>query len=84
MVTFVVIWLIAGANTAMIILNVRSKRRMDAQWAEAQRLADVAALQAKVLGDARDLICDDCRRIVHGVYMRDAYSTVQAALDEEA
>lgn len=70
-------------NAASIAVNVRGWRRSRASWAEAERLANVAGLQARVIGECRELMCEDCTTIVQGHYLRHAYPSVSAVLAED-
>lgn len=82
-ITFVVI---AVNGLAVTIHGVsvqrlwKARRVAQAEWREAHRFAEVAALQARVIEECRDLFCDDCKRIAHGYYMTHAYPAVTAAL----
>lgn len=69
-------------NAGCIVANLVMRRRAKRSWVEAQRLAEVAALQGRTLGECAELLCDDCRRIVHGHYMAHAYDKVTEAIDD--
>lgn len=76
-------------NAASLGVGVWTRRRMrraiakaQEQWEEAKRAAEVAQTQARVIGECGELMCDDCRAIVHGHYMRHAYPSVARLVRE--
>lgn len=57
--------------------------KSEASWAEACHYAEVANLQAHVLAECSELLCEDCRTIAHGNYMAKAYGAASALIAED-
>lgn len=73
-----------AVNLGCCVLYLRMRRRARASWRDAHRFAEVAHLQARVIAECSELLCDDCKRIVNGHYMQNAWPAVAAFLDEES
>lgn len=77
------VWLICALLHAVGIRRVRNEsRRLEAKWAEVVRFSEAAEIQARVLNECGTLLCEDCRRIMRGHYMHNAYPHIAAILNE--
>lgn len=63
-----VVALAVAFNVVMAAWHLRRLRRLRATYADAADAAQLAYLQARTLGECRDLLCEDCRSIVAGHY----------------
>lgn len=76
--------LLAGAYHLLRLRCAKAwQAKAEAEWADAVRFVEVANLQAQVLAECRELLCDDCCVIVHGHYMSKAYGAADALINSD-